>query len=196
MLSHSPGIVRTHTFRGVSFKYYDIANCAHYIIDEVVVRDRWWHVNSGDVILDIGAGFGSYALPACALGATVYAFSPEADMGDVFVMNVDVNGFNHRCQIYTFGLYDRQGYNAPMSQRFSTEPIHDEVSFLVLPLDQFMENHREISRVDWVKVDVEGAELEVLRGGVNTIRKFTPRILVENHLFKRPNVGLEVKQLI
>ena len=39
----------------------------------------------------------------------------------------------------------------------------------------------ELKRVDLVKIDVEGAELEVLKGGIETIHRFHPKIIVEVH---------------
>ena len=40
-------------------------------------------------------------------------------------------------------------------------------------------NSLQLSRVDFIKVDVEGAQVAVLRGAAQTIAKFKPRILAE-----------------
>jgi hypothetical protein len=36
-------------------------------------------------------------------------------------------------------------------------------------------------RVDWIKVDVEGGEVGVLEGAQETLRRFSPRLLIEDH---------------
>ena len=53
-----------------------------------------------------------------------------------------------------------------------------------------------LSRVDWMKLDVEGAEVEVLKGAKDLISKFCPKIQVENHVFKRASLYEEVRELL
>jgi FkbM family methyltransferase len=48
-----------------------------------------------------------------------------------------------------------------------------------------------IKDVDWVKIDVEGAEPHVLRGFKNSIVKFKPKIIIEIKEFKQER-GLQV----
>jgi hypothetical protein len=45
-----------------------------------------------------------------------------------------------------------------------------------------------LGRVDWVKVDVEGAELHVLRGFRSGIARFRPKIIIEVKGFNREGV--------
>ena len=42
-------------------------------------------------------------------------------------------------------------------------------------------DHYSFERVDLLKIDVEGFELDVLLGAENTIRQFKPRIIIETH---------------
>jgi len=44
------------------------------------------------------------------------------------------------------------------------------------PLDDLL---KEIEKVDWIKIDVEGAEFETLKGLEDTLRKKSPRLIVE-----------------
>src|SRR6185437_6438005 len=48
----------------------------------------------------------------------------------------------------------------------------------VITLDEFV-NRKGIARVDFVKLDVDGNEASVLAGGMNTLRQFRPRVLME-----------------
>jgi len=45
-------------------------------------------------------------------------------------------------------------------------------------MDEVIESLK-VRRVDWIKVDVEGSEFEVIEGLQNTLRKFDPRLIVE-----------------
>ena len=47
-----------------------------------------------------------------------------------------------------------------------------------MALDDYL---ADLARLDWIKIDVEGAEIEVLKGVRQLIEKFNPRIIVEWH---------------
>ena len=47
----------------------------------------------------------------------------------------------------------------------------------VLKLDEFL----DLDRCDFLKIDVESMELEVLKGGMSFLKKFNPIIWIENH---------------
>jgi len=47
---------------------------------------------------------------------------------------------------------------------------------------------KEIEKVDWIKIDVEGAEFETLKGLEDTLRKKSPRLIVEVFEQNRENV--------
>jgi FkbM family methyltransferase len=148
--------------------------------DEQIVRERWWHPTVGEHVLDVGAAIGSYALPALARGASVTAFSPDPPNTIALRENLDLNdGFAARCDVLTFGAYSRTGWMALRDGAYvycSKEP-DDDVCFPV----------RAINDLDlfahWIKIDVEGAEVEVLRGAERLIRWQRPRLLVECHQF-------------
>ena len=87
--------------------------------DEEQVRTHYYYpyIKAGDVVFDIGASFGSYTLPALALGATVFAFSPEHEYS-LISRNIDLNGFQEYA-IYPYGLYSRTGYFKTDTTEFS-----------------------------------------------------------------------------
>ncbi len=69
-------------------------------VDEHDVRMRDWYIQHGDIVHDLGAAYGSYALPALARGAAlVTAFSPQASPGlgmseaDFLRMSLEMNDF-------------------------------------------------------------------------------------------------------
>ena len=42
-------------------------------------------------------------------------------------------------------------------------------------------SQQALVRVDWIKVDIEGGEIEALRGAENTLARFQPKLFVEVH---------------
>lgn len=192
-------VVKIHskTFRGRPFKFAEVrgtpADHASWwsFDDEQELRDRWWNPQVGETVLDIGAAFGSYALPALALGARVVCFSPADFDTELLEKNLSLNPeLAQRCMVVRDGLYSGTGWFDPdhckfvaseMDKSGGTRPQDTKQWLAVRSLDDFLDERPGIERVDWVKLDVEGAELEVLRGAEKCLRMYRPRILVENH---------------
>lgn len=160
--------------------------------DEQHVRDAWWHPTADQVVVDAGAGVGSYTLPALAAGARVWSFCPDDAPAALLAANVAANpDFADRWRLYRDGLYSREGWmalNEARTRYLFAEGEPEEGGFRVRPLDSL-----SFFKLDWLKVDVEGAELEVLRGAERTIRRCLPTIIVECHLFMDPGLQAAVE---
>lgn len=171
----------------------------HVFNDEVSVRETLWNINEGDVVLDIGAGSGSYTLPALVSGAShVYVWTPQGDSKLAIQESLRLNKWVDRCTIYDCGLYDKTGFLQiePYQQLFEIEPIeHDDNIIAVTTLDLWLMTV-DLVKIDMMKLDVEAAEVEILMGGKNLINKFRPSIMIENHIFKRSTVLDEVKNVL
>jgi FkbM family methyltransferase len=187
--------------RGHAFKVYAAAEMWSpswwSFLDEVETRELWWRINPGDVVLDVGADFGSYALSALAQGAAhVYAWSPPfkhptlAVECETMARSAQLNGWGQRLTAISGGAWSTAGYLAAfdgprMAEFFNTaeeaaariagEPGNC-ASFPVYPIDDY-----PYERVDFLKSDTEGAELEILRGASDTIARCRPRIMLEHH---------------
>lgn len=164
--------------------------------DEQSVRDRWWAPRAGETVLDVGAAFGSYALPALALGARVVCFSPADFDTELLRLNLEQNPeLKKRCLVVRDGLYSREGWFNPDNPGFSSSAggpnwLH------CITLDHFLLDRPGISRVDWLKLDVEGAELEVLKGAEQCLRQDRPKILVECHEQHIPGIANQVHDFL
>lgn len=204
---------RQKTFRGSPpFLYAELQNTGnkdrdhsswYSFDDEQALRDRWWHPKAGETVLDIGAAYGSYALPALALGARVVCFSPADFDTQVLELNLSLNPeLARRCLVVRDGLYSADGWFDPdrcmfepmvtagntgandlLSPNGPMGPGSERQWLKVRSLDDFLDDRPGIEMVDWIKMDVEGAELEVLKGAERTLHLSRPNILVENHSF-------------
>ena len=53
-----------------------------------------------------------------------------------------------------------------------------------------------INKLDWIKIDVEGAEERVLRGAQKILSCFSPKLIIECHLFLDPESINKVKSIL
>lgn len=193
-------------FRIAEIQNHEAASASWWTFDdEQGVRDRWWKPAEGDVVLDIGAAFGSYALPALMAGAHVICFSPADFDTELLEKNLSLNPtLAERCTVERSGLYSRNGYFDPKRCRFlddatmrGTTVSAEDQWLAVRSLDSWISEKKPLGlRIDWMKLDVEGAELEVLRGAEQCIGMYRPNILVENHEFHVPGIAQQVNDFL
>jgi FkbM family methyltransferase len=141
-------------------------------------------LKEGFVVLDIGANVGLVSLLAAKkVGriGRVYAFEPVPDIFARLQENIALNSFNN-IEPVPLALSSQKG-TAMISVAGGASSLFRRVSdeFVEVPterLDDFVEREG-IERVDAIKLDVEGAELHVIRGADKTIRRFKPIMMVE-----------------
>ena len=209
---------RTYSFKGHDYKivyvqppvHRDLYHASWYSFeDESTVRDIMWDIQPGDCIIDVGAAYGSYSLTALASGAErVFAWSPQGEVGfpaerEFFAESLARNGWTDKATIYGTGIYDRDGWLNTMTQEFNPiglPPSYDAIQVSRLDTwykEQFLPttNPADFKRF-FMKLDVEGAEVEVLKSAGRVLTELHPTIQVENHLFKRSTIEAEVRSLL
>jgi len=182
-------------FRGkeFSFAHSDLHASWFTHEDESEIRELFWDIEPGDVIFDVGCGFGSYTLPALALGASMtYGWTPLDFEIEVLTESLRINGWLDKCRLYQTALYSKVGSINPDNLAFSEDV--EEQTFRTITLDEATQNIEPSGQRNWLKMDVEGAEVEVLWGANAFLEKFRPIILVENHGFKVTNIENRVKE--
>jgi FkbM family methyltransferase len=136
------------------------------------------------VVLDVGANDGGYSRDIVAINpsATVFAFEPHPLTFERLVSNIEahknIRPFNYAVGDRPGGqiLYDRRSESGTAHASIFREVIEDihmaqssKFEVNVITLDEFIEEQR-LARVDLLKIDTEGYELNVLKGGVKAIR--------------------------
>jgi FkbM family methyltransferase len=152
-------------------------------------------VKPGDVAFDIGANVGAHTLGlAKSVGANgeVYAFEPSdfafAKLRANLALNPELAARTQTSQVLLASsdaetCPDQIYASWPLESQQSVHPKHRGRLVAVTgarvdTLDHFVERHR-VDRVSLIKLDVDGQELPVLRGGFNTLRRLQPTLLME-----------------
>jgi FkbM family methyltransferase len=149
-----------------------------------------WMPRDG-VALDIGANIGIYTLLLSHFagpGGSVFAFEPDPQSLPWLQRNVDMNAIAN-VHVCPCAIGDESGhltlYQDVTTTRTSslvpnawTPDAVDRrsVSVRVETLDDYAD---KVRRIDFVKIDTEGFECAVLRGGMSLLRRFSPKVLIE-----------------
>lgn len=153
-------------------------------------------------IIDVGANIGYYTLLAAKLLASetklhperqlenlVYAFEPESSNSISLQENINLNHFIN-CKVFPMALSDKAGntllYTSDkesgehniIGSHGLKETNTDAYNVFVDTLDNLWFSGNTVP-VRLVKIDVEGAEVKVLRGGERLFKQYHPTLIVE-----------------
>ena len=150
-------------------------------------------------MLDLGANTGCFSLLAAfAPWLHVVAFEPVRFTGRVLRANVELNALSERVAVSSFALSDctvrRDTIAVPTHlhhgglstiaaspTRFSVNET-ERIPILLASLDAIFPLFAvRVPRVDFMKIDVEGAEVRALRGAAAVLARWLPHVLIEEH---------------
>jgi Methyltransferase FkbM domain len=131
-------------------------------IENRICRVIMTRARPGSVAIDVGANCGFLTLImgfSVGEGGRVLAFEPDAGYFDVLGRNVRANDFDGRCQLYQ-------------------ARVGRSVEEGMVTLDTIAEE-RGITSVDLIKIDVDGADYDVLLGARRLLERTRPTVIVE-----------------
>lgn len=144
-----------------------------------------------EFIFDIGANTGLFSLVAKAINekSEIFAFEPVKRVYERMVNNFELNNFEIHSEMMALSSSDGKAiiYDLPTEHIYSVtinenknptgiKTISTEVD--IMKLDSYVKKMR-IPRIDLIKMDVEGHEAEVVKGGFETFIKSKPAIIME-----------------
>jgi FkbM family methyltransferase len=138
----------------------------------------------GDIVIDAGACFGDTALAfATDVGSVgmVHSFEPMASQRAFYERNRERNpGLADVLRIYEYAL-DKVSDDVVRFSNWGAgaRAIRDEsgIEIKTITIDDFVRRY-SLARVDFIKMDIEGAESHALTGASDTIRRFRPRLAI------------------
>ncbi len=145
-------------------------------------------------ILDIGANIGMYSICYSKIfyKSKIFAFEPVKKNYEILVSNINKNkiktiypknfGFLDKRRTLKIGIPDskiHERYKKDINDGlFSIFAKNKKFKIKVITVDNFTKKIK-LKRIDFIKIDVEGAESLVLKGANKTIRKYKPIIQLE-----------------
>ena len=177
------------------------------------ILEHKFNPKEGNIVIDVGAHIGHYTLKASSLvGVNGKVLAIEADPSnyDILNRNIDLNKFTNATAV-NYAAYSKEEkiklylpskeeeeekelshtkYNTIIQDR-----AHNETKFVEVQantLDYLLQsNGIKHEKVNWIKIDVEGAEFEVLKGAKDILSKsYNISLLIEIHNLSAANTNL------
>lgn len=141
-------------------------------------------------MMDIGSNIGIYSIIYNYIldkNTKIYAFEPQEKIYNCIVNNITLNNCD-KIIAYNYGLSDKNevkymNANYDTKDNFGAFRIVDneDISNKLLKIETKIGDELNLTNIGFIKIDVEGYELEVLNGLKNTISRDMPYILIEIH---------------
>jgi len=143
------------------------------------------YIDCTSIVIDIGSNIGNHAVYFGRIIEVkkMYLFEPCSDVFNVLRKNIYLNKLNSKTELYNFALgsknskakinLDGKKYKNLGLTSIKESDIGD-IKIKKLDDIDIIEN-----KVDLIKIDVEGFEIEVLKGALVSIQKYRPIIWIE-----------------
>jgi FkbM family methyltransferase len=186
-------------WKGSKFK---VPNACEYTLEMAFILGEMYsipecHIEAGDIVFDVGAHFGFFSYYAVQKGAKeVYAFEPNPYVFEILKKHAEM--WSNKIKPYQLALSDKNeeadlfiadelGTISTMLKNRESTPLKlreytKSVKVKTMTLDNFVKEEK-IDRVDFIKIDTEGFEKEIIKGAEKTIKEFKPRLAIAAYHF-------------
>ncbi len=178
---------KKHQFLSLSSEEFD-----YKVLDNLKLEEG--------TIIDVGACIGRISIPlAKNLKGKVISIEANKTSFEIFKVNIKLNNIKNIIPL-NLACSERKGF----SNLYSAKDIYGGDSLIKLKshtgkvkvktdtIDNIVEDLK-LKKVDSIKIDVETTEINVLRGAINTLKKFKPKIIFECY---GDNICKEINNLL
>lgn len=135
--------------------------------------------------VDIGANIGNHLVffGLCAAPNKIFGFEPNPEIFSILEKNVTLNYLQKKTDLYQIAIGSQKSKgtlvgSTNIGDAFYTDKsvdVNQTGDIEILPLDDIIKE-----KIDFLKIDVEGMELEVIKGSMNRISSDKPVIFIES----------------
>jgi len=163
------------------------------------------------LIVDAGANIGFFSIPVAlqtkSKNIRVLAFEPQPQLYNALCGSVALNEMTDNVFVYNMGLGRHESVAAIDSVDYSKDADYGMVSLHEAPETEHPYMRRGTAKIvsldsmklpalDFLKVDVEGYEIDVLAGARESIRAYRPWIWIEYNIIGKDTIKEELSYLL
>lgn len=163
----------------------EIANTKNFyeveMLNSIFKQNDSYSLKKG-ILLDIGSNIGNHTLYFFKnnIIKSAYCFEPVKDTFQILQKNIEINNLQNKVKLFNIGVGESQGTAQIASYNKSNTgssqlKISNKGDIPIIAIDEinFEQN------ISLVKIDVEGFELSVIKGMLNTLKIHKPLIFIE-----------------
>ena len=187
--------IRTVNRNGINYSLDLSCLMQWYVYWDLTTKDRdqlYSLVREGDIVFDIGTNIGETLLNFAKIVGTkgfVYGFEPDAENYTNVQKNISLNTFKN-IHVFNQGVSDKketvklfcvEPHNRGMNRILDDSVENNDYSFTTIETDTLDSIVKEngITKVDFIKIDIEGHETHAIKGAVQTLKRFKPVLFIE-----------------
>jgi FkbM family methyltransferase len=166
-----------------------------FILSEILMVSGLWEpyvkrlldneVSKDDVVVDVGANIGIHVIPLAKKVSKIIAFEPHPKTSEILEMNITLNRINNAVVVKKIvgNSEKRESYVLSTVPAYSgvASTNHAKMDSIIevesVTLDRALKNEKKIN---WLLIDAEGFELEVLEGARGILLEHSPKIIIES----------------
>lgn len=154
------------------------SNCVPYEYDMLLSMLDF--LKPGDTVLDVGANIGNHTIFLASIAkVNVVAFEPNVHLASAIQKSIEINALGSQVTVKQVGLGKEESvgsFNETIPDNLGAQSISiGDGNLQITTLDSMSFN----APISLIKIDVEGMELDVLKGAKNTLIKGKPNLYVE-----------------
>lgn len=179
-------------------KFYDLSELgydiklygARALLDKLVVHNQYSYkdcrVEKDDFVIDAGGCWGDTSLmfsSKAGVKGKIFTFEFFEDNLNVFKENLSYNKkLAENICLTEQPLYNKSNEILYLNHACAdittlTENKNNSKQYKTISIDDFIEN-KEIEKIDFIKMDIEGCELKALQGATKTLKKYKPKLAI------------------
>ena len=148
------------------------------------------YIKDDDIVIEAGANMGSETLLISKMltKGHIYCFEPNPYVFNRLKINISINELAnvdaYDCALgesdkqISFNIYPTNFCNAGMSSKYMETSNTNKITVTQKTLDSFVKENN-IGKVDFIKMDIQGSEMDMINGAAATIAAFKPIIFTE-----------------
>jgi FkbM family methyltransferase len=150
----------------VTAETFDVTDWHYYQIPNTVVK-------SGNVVVDVGAAEGIFALTVVDKAAEIFLLEPNQSF--IASLRKTFSEYENKVRIVNVAISDGEGKTSISDDGICSTIEEGSGNIQVTSLDSLFGNKKKI---DYLKADVEGYEMKMLLGGRETIQYSKPKMAI------------------
>jgi len=177
------------------------------LVDEIYTRalyEKHYKIRKGDIVIDVGAHVGVFTLKASrrANNGLIIAVEPNPqnyklllenikrnELRNVIALNIALSNYDGVARLYTNDSMIQSSAEHSIVKQVSKKYLEVTVKKLDTILDEL-----QLDKVNMIKIDAEGAELEILQGALNTLRRSNVHLAIAT--YHKPTETREVSEYL